>query len=202
MATVGYGDMFPATLAGNIIATTEIIYGVLTVALSTGILFARLSRPTARVLFSNIALITLHDEVPTLMFRVANQRRNQMVDARVSVVVLRSEKDRSGNVMRRFRDADLVRSSSPALALTWTVMHTIDENSPFYGMTPDDLNERDVHILCNISGIDDNYAQTVYARHVYGVEDLRWNARFADVIERLPDGRVTVDYRKFHDTID
>jgi len=199
MATIGYGDMFPQTLAANLIATVETVYGMMTMALSTGLLFARVSRPTARTTFSRIAVIDDFDGVPHLMFRVANQRRNQIVEAQMRFYVLRLELSPEGHEMRRFHDLTLVRDRTPVFALTWTVMHRIDEASPLHGVTPEQMAHEDMALVCTMTGVDETFAQTIYARYAYNVETVRWNARFADIFTKSADGRRAVDYTRFHD---
>lgn len=202
MATIGYGQLLPAGLAGNIIATAETVFGMLTVALSAGVVFSRVSRPTARMMFSEVAVIGKRNGVQTLMFRIANQRRNQIVEAEINVTALRTEQTLEGETVRRFHDLKLERSRSPIFALTWTVLHPIDEKSPLYGATPESLTAQDVEIICSITGIDETFAQPVHARFGYSAEAIRWNARFVDIMLSHEDGRRTIDYRHFHDTTD
>jgi|HubBroStandDraft_1064217.scaffolds.fasta_scaffold00009_5 inward rectifier potassium channel len=202
MATIGYGALLPGDLAGNLIATGETVFGMLAVALSAGIVFARVSRPTARMMFSEVAVIGPRNGVPTLMFRVANRRRNQIVEAQISVAVLRRERTAEGEELRRFHDLKLERNRTPIFALSWTVLHVIDQESPLAGATRETLLADDVEILCSITGIDETFAQPVHARFGYGVGDIRWNTRFADIMRRHDDGTRAVDYTHFHDTID
>ena len=202
MATIGYGNMFPQDLAANLIATAETVYGMMTMALSTGLLFARVSRPTARITFSRIAVIDDFGGTPHVMFRVANLRRNQIVEARMRFYVLRMEVTPEGHEMRRFHDLELVRDHTPVFALTWTVMHRIDEASPLNGVTPELMASEDMTLVCTMTGTDETFAQTVYARYAYSAETVRWGARFADIFTVHPDGRRAVDYTRFHDVID
>jgi inward rectifier potassium channel len=199
MATIGYGDMFPQTLAANLIATAETVYGMMTMALSTGLLFARVSRPTARMTFSRIAVVDEFDGTPHLMFRIANQRRNQIVEAQMRFYVLRPETSSEGVEMRRFHDLPLVRDHTPVFALTWTVMHRIDETSPLYGVTAEIMQAEDMTLVCTMTGTDETFAQSVYARYAYNADTVRWQARFADIFVTDADGRQAVDYSRFHD---
>jgi inward rectifier potassium channel len=201
MATISYGQMFPQTLAANLVATAETVYGLLAVTIASGIFFSRFSRPTARVLFSRVCVVTPYNGVPTLMFRVANQRRNQIVEAQMSLAILRAEVSAEGLVMRRFQDLRLIRSRSMLFALTWTVMHPIDADSPLYGLGSEGVKAEDVELICSLTGIDDTFSQPVHARHVYGAEELRWAARFVDITGRTPDGRAYIDYTRFHDVM-
>jgi inward rectifier potassium channel len=202
MATIGYGALLPDGLTGNLIATAETVVGMLAVALSAGIVFARVSRPTARMMFSEIAVVGPRNGVPTLMFRVANQRRNQIVEAQIAVTLLRREKTAEGEEVRRFHDLKLERSRTPIFALTWTVLHAIDSDSPLFGATHETLERDDVEIICSVTGIDETFAQPVHARFGYSPHHIRWNTRFADIMLRGDDGSRAVDYTRFHDTAD
>ena len=202
MSTVGYGYMYPVTTAANTLMSIELVFGLLLVALSSGLMFARFSRPTARVSFSKVAVITPFDGVPTLMFRAANQRRNQIIEANMSVSMLRNELSQEGHLTRRFHDVALVRSRTPVFALSWLVMHRIDETSPFWEMDLEALHAVDATIVCSMTGIDDTFVQTIYARYTYEVDNLRWGHKFADMFTFLPDGRTVMDYRQFHETLE
>jgi inward rectifier potassium channel len=198
VATIGYGNVYPVSLYVNILVVIEITLGVLFFALATGIAFARFSRPTARVLFSNVAVITDLGGVPTLMFRAANQRHNFIFEARANVSVLMDEIV-DGFAMRRFQDLELVRSSTPVFALTWTVMHPIDQKSPLHKWLADKCPPKDAEIIVVLSGTDGRTGQTIYARWAYSQCDLRWDSRFVDILGEAEDGGRTIDYDRFHD---
>jgi inward rectifier potassium channel len=202
MATIGYGELLPQGLAGNMIATAETVFGMLTVALSAGIVFARVSRPTARVLFSDVAIITRRNAQPTLIFRLANRRRNLIVEAQITVTALRNEVTLEGERIRRFHELKLERQRHPIFVLSWTVLHVIDADSPLHGATPESLAADHVEIICSVTGVDETFSQPVHARFAYGPEHIRWNTRFADIMQRREDGRPYIDYTRFHDTID
>jgi inward rectifier potassium channel len=199
MATIGYGQLYPQTLYANLVITVEVLLSMAGLAVATGLIFARFSGPTARVMFSREAVIADHDGIPTFMFRAANQRRNLIIEAQVNVSLLRNEITREGVEMRRFHDLDVARRRTPAFSLTWTVMHPIDEHSPLFGATPESLRASQVEIVVTLTGIDETFAQTVYARHSYIAEEIAWNRRFANILDRLQDGTRIVDYRRFHD---
>src|SRR6185437_13645210 len=137
MATVGFGDMHPQDLFTNIVVTIEVLLGIVTIAIATALIFSRFSRATARVMFSDIAVVAPYDGVPTLMFRAANRRRNQILEAQVNVSVLRDEITAEGKEMRRFHDLALARARTPIFSLSWTVMHPILAGSPLFGATPE-----------------------------------------------------------------
>ncbi len=202
LATIGYGGMYPASRYGHMIVALEAIVGILMVALITGITFTRFARPTARVLFSDKVVISPRDGVPHLMFRMANQRRNRIVEARLSVVMLITERTREGDVMRRQIDLSLVRDKTTVFFLTWSAMHLIDDKSPFYG--PDALarlRAQQAEIYLGLTGLDETIGQTIHVRKQYALDDIVPGARFADVLSTREDGIRVIDYRKFHDVV-
>ena len=199
MATIGYGDMHPATFYVNAVVTVEALLGMTGFALATGLIFARFSRPTARVMFSDVAVVSQYDGVQTLMFRAANQRRNRILEASASLMLVRNEVTAEGQVMRRFYDLKAARHHNPTFVLTWTVMHPIDESSPLYKSSDATLRAQEAEIIASISGLDESFAQKIYARKSYPLDNIRWGWRLADIIGRTSDGRLTVDYERFHD---
>ncbi|HJQ85825.1 MAG TPA: ion channel [Candidatus Binatia bacterium] len=199
MATIGYGRLAPATTLADVIVTIEVLTGLVGLALITGIAFAKFSRPTARVLFSRNAVIAPYDAVPSLMFRMANARGNNIVEAQAHVVLARDEVTAEGERVRRFYDLDLARRQSVLFALSWTAIHPIVATSPLHGMTAVDLASVDAEIVVSLLGFDEQFSQTVNARHRYVAADVVWNARFADILFR--DGRRKIDYERFHDLI-
>jgi inward rectifier potassium channel len=202
MATIGYGDMHPATVYANLLVTIEVLLGMTGLALATGLVFARFSRPTARVMFSNVAVVTNHEGVPSLMFRAANRRRNQLLEAQVTVMLMRDEVNSEGVEMRRFHNMAVARAHNPMFALSWTVIHPIDEASPLYGQSEEDLLSAHTQIIVSISGLDETFSQTIHARHTYNAAEIRWSHRFADILTRAADGHRRIDYRRFHDTVE
>lgn len=200
-ATIGYGVMHPQTRYANIIMTFETLTGLIGFAVVTGLIFARFSRPTARVLFSRVAVISEIDRVPTLSFRCANQRRNQILEAQVGLTLLRNEYTAEGHAMRRFHDMKLARGRTPVFSLTWTVMHPIDRDSPLFGLTHEDLMAQEAEIIVVLSGTDDTFAQAIQTRHSYVASEICWNARFVDILNLLDDGRAAIDYGRFHDIV-
>lgn len=200
IGSINYTVFVPKTLYANIIVSIEAFFGILLIALFTGIIFARFARPFARVIFSKVAIVIPFDGVPTLMFRAANQRGNQIFDASISVSLARQGISKEGLVMRRFEELPLVRSRSPLFALSWTVMHRIDENSPLYGFSIDSLLDQQAEIVVLLSGRDETMADTIYARHSYLPDEIRWQERFVDVLTITPEGRRIVDLRRFHET--
>ena len=200
--TIGYGYMFPRSFAADAIVTVETFVSMVFVALATGLVFARVSRPTARVTFSKVAVVNNFEGVPTLMFRAANRRANNILEAEVMMTMARDVRTSEGHEIRRFEELKVVRSRTPLFAYTWVVLHPIDASSPIFGQTSETLLRDHMEIVVVISGLDDRYAQRIHARHSYTADEIRWHKRFADVLSILPDGRRQVDYRRFHDVID
>jgi inward rectifier potassium channel len=201
MATIGYGVMAPATFYANLLMTVETGVGLMLIAVATGLVFARFSRPTARVLFSRVAVIAPHNGVPTLSFRAANLRHNQILQAVVNVVLLRDEETQEGEMIRRFYDLKLARQRSPVFAMTFTVMHAIDRDSPLYGATAGTLQEQNAELIVTGTGIDETMAQPVHVRTSYLPHEILWSHRFVDLFGWTEDGRRVIDYRRFHDTV-
>lgn len=199
MASIGYGAMYPVTSYANIIVTIEALVGLMALAMATGLMFARFSRPTARVIFSRRAVIAPHNGVTTLMFRTANERDNRILEAQLRVSFLRNEVTLEGESMRRFYDLKLLRSQTPSFGLTWTAMHPIDESSPLYGETPESLAEMEATLVITLVGIDETVSQTIHSRHSYTASEILWDRRFVDMFDRKSDGSRIIDYSHFHD---
>jgi len=198
MGTIGYGVMHPTSAGAEALVTAEVIVGVSLVALASGILFSKFSVPRARMQFARWATISPFDGVPTLMFRLGNERASQVIEATVRVVMLRTERTTEGVTYYRMRDLRLERERSPALARSWTVIHTIDPSSPLHGATPETIAADEVELLLTVVGIDETSAQNLHARHTYGHERIRWGARHADMLSERPDGGLQLDVREFH----
>jgi len=200
MATIGYGKMAPRGIGANALVTVEALVGLLGLALVTGVVFAKFSRPTARVRFSAVAVVTPFDGVPSLLFRMGNERGNQIAEAAVHLVLVREERTAEGEVVRRLHELRLRRDRSAFFALTWTVVHPITPDSPLYGVTPEAFAASGSDLIVALTGWDDAFAQTVHVRHAYGAGQVRWGERFEDVLTTLPDGRPAIDYRLFDRT--
>ena len=201
MATIGYGAMAPSTSYAHILVTIEALISILGVALATGLLFAKASRPRASVLFSKVAVIHVHDGQPTLSFRVGNARGNELVEASIRVSVACEEISREGHRMRRLHDLPLARDMTPLFVLSWTVMHRIDESSPFHGATAENLESRFISLIVMLTGHDSAFSQTTHTRMQYYPEDIRLNHRFVDVLSETEEGRAVLDFEHFHETV-
>ena len=202
LSTTGYGALYPKSLAANIVASFEIMAGLLGTALATGMLFARLSRPQAHVLFSRIAVLHKRNGADTLMFRVSNQRRNMITDARIAITIIRDEPDEYGAVMRRMIDLKLERERSPVFSLSWMVMHVIDETSPLHGLDAEAMKRAGIVLICTLNGLDDTLRASVTARYIYSPDDIRFGKQFVDIFDRHEDGSFAIDYTQFHETTD
>ena len=199
LATVGYGEMHPNTLYGHLVAMIEIFVGLMSLALITGLMFARFSRPRARFLFTKNGVVRPIAGKLTLLFRAANERRNVVQDASAQLHMLRDEVTEEGYQIRRIIDLPLLRSQHPMFALGWSIMHVIDDASPLKGETAESLTSANAVFVLIVSGTDETTGQILMARGEYSCEDIRWNATFRDILEKAPDGTTHVDYAKFHD---
>ena len=198
VATIGYGNVYPVSAYANVIVVIEITLGILFFALTTGIVFARFSRPTARILFSHVAVVRRIEGRSILMLRAANQRHNLIYSASVRLAVL-EDSELGGVKMRRFRDLVPMRDSNPAFALTWTIMHEINEQSPIHDWAEQGEAPVDAELVVILSGFDGSSGQTIYGRWAYRASEIVWDARFTDIVGTDPDGVRTIDYARFHD---
>jgi inward rectifier potassium channel len=200
LATVGYGSMSPGTFYGHCVATMEIITGMLSMAVITSLVFARFSKPTARILFSRVAVITPYNGVPTLMFRVANERHSYILEASASVMLVRDEETPDGHSLVRFYDLKLERARSPLFALSWLIMHTIDESSPLYGISAQAMQDGDMRLSVTLAGTDEIFAAGINARHMYTHEYILFGRRFVDIFSEGDHPRhLYLDFQRFHD---
>ncbi len=200
VSTIGYGAIAPQTLYANVLVTLEVVLGLTFAALTTGLVFAKVSRPEAGVLFSAPLTVTDMDGVPTLCLRVGNTRTSEVVDASVHVSVLMDHTTSEGHRLRRVVDLPLVRSHTPIFALTWTVMHRIDEQSPLRDCDWTRPEQFWSSIVVTLGGHEATYAQTVYDRHLYYPDDVRFRHVFEDVLEFREGRHLVVDYGRFHNT--
>jgi inward rectifier potassium channel len=201
LSTAGYGDMHPQTHYGHFIATVELFTGIFSMSLMTGLIFSRFSRPRARLLFVNNPVIAMQDGERTLMVRVANERHNVIGNATARLWVLKNTISKEGQPIRRFSELSLLKNEHPALALSWTLYHTLDETSLLHNLDADGMKAVGIALAVVVSGYDVVAAQTIHARKTYDHTDIRFGQRYADILENLDDGRIRIDYGKFHDTV-
>ncbi len=200
LSTIGYGGMTPRG-AGNLIVAIESLVGLVSLALTTGLVFSKFSRPSARVLFSDKMVISRRDGVPHLVFRVANIRGNDIVEAFMRVSLALREVTEEGEETYALHDLTLRRNETPLFSLSWLVMHAIDQESCLSGMDFEALSKQDARIIVSFTGIDSTFSQTVHAHHVYWAQDVLVGERFVDIMSRDADGTVRMDLRPFHDTV-
>src|SRR5262249_33054753 len=178
-ATIGYGQIGPNGLAANSVVTVEALVGVMSQALATGLLFARFARPTASILFSRQAIVAPYAGGRSLQFRIANRRRNQIMELEAQVLFTLMQPDESGRLVRRYHLLALERNRVTFLPLSWTIVHPIDDRSPLAGRTVDDLRRDAAEVLVLLSGTDETFEQTVHARTSYRADEIVWDARFS-----------------------
>jgi len=200
LSTAGYGDMHPQTHYGHFIATIELFTGIFSMSLMTGLIFARFSRPSARLLFADNPVISNHEGQPTLMIRVANERHNIISNANARLWLFKNAVSKEGQSYRRFYELPLLRSESPALALSWTLFHIIDQSSPLDGLDAAGLKAIGATLIVVVSGYDVVAAQTVHARKTYDHPDILLGHRYAEILDTADDGRLRIDYSRFHAT--
>lgn len=201
LATVGYGDMHPQTLYGHVVATVEIFTGMVSIAVVTGLIFSRFSRPRAKIIFANHPIIRHIDGQQTLMVRAANTRQNVIAEASAQLHMLRLEISPEGFRWRRIHDLKLVRERHPIFMLSWSLMHVIDESSPLFGQTPEMLESTQTTFLLSIEGVDETTSQSMLARQQWSHRDLRWNHRYLDLVRDNGNGGNTIDYSVFHEVL-
>ncbi len=201
IATVGYGEMVPGTLAGHLISSLEILVGLMSLAVVTGLVFARFSKPTARVLFSSKVVTREFEGHRVLMLRVANERHNRMVEPTANLGLVRLEKTAEGEPYYRIHDLALQRQRNPVFALTWTLVHRIDESSPLHGWDHAALSAARSRITVSIFGHDETIAASVYALHEYSAEQIFFDHQFVDIISDGEEGTRIIDLTRFHDIV-
>jgi inward rectifier potassium channel len=171
-------------------------------SLMTGLIFARFARPNARLLFAENPVISNYEGKPTLMLRFVNERHNIIGNANAKLWLLRNVASKEGHTQRRFYELPLLRNEHPALALSWTLYHVIDEKSPLYGLDADAIRAIKVSLLVVVTGYDVLAAQTIHARRSYDHTDIRFGRHYVDILDDLDDGRIRINYARFHETLD
>lgn len=200
LSTTGYGDMHPQTIYVHVVATLEMFVSVVATAAMTGLVFARLSRPRSRLVFARNPVVTRHDGVDTLMVRLANTRHSFISEATAKLWWLGPIVSQEGAQFVGFLPMRLLRAENPALSLSWTLLHPIDEASPLYGKSAEQLIADDVNLVISISGVDETSSQSVHTRHVYAADELNWGHQFVDMFRRDEHDRTHVDFSKIHET--
>jgi inward rectifier potassium channel len=200
LATVGYGHMYPQTLYGHVVTTIEIMSGLFLLAVMTGLIFVRFSRPIARVVFSNSIVVAPLNGKPTLMVRVGNENHHSMVEAEFRIMFSRDEPLLEGGDFRYFYTLKLHFDRLTVFPAALTLRHTIDETSPLFGATPESLEARRVLFIVSVVGIDPVIAAAVQTQKDYSWREVRFGERFVEIYTEHGGGRLTVDYGRLHDT--
>jgi inward rectifier potassium channel len=200
LATVGYGHMYPQTLYGHIVTTIEIMSGLFLLAVMTGLIFVRFSRPIARVMFSNSMVIALLNGKQTLMVRIGNENHHSMVEAEFRIMFSRDEPLLEGGDFRHFYVLKLHFDRLTVFPAALTLRHTIDETSPLFGATPESLESSRILFIVSVVGIDPVIAASVQTQKDYSWRDVRFGERFVEMYTEHGGGRLTVDYGRLHDT--
>ncbi len=192
LTTVGYGNISPATVGANVVSSLEALMGLMAAAIGTGLLFGRFSRPSAKIAFSEQMLVAPFQETNSVQFRIANLRPNVLMDLKADVILMTVE-GAPGDLKRKYQPLKLEREGVYFLALTWTIVHPIDDTSPLFGKTAQDLERLQAEFVILIRGFDDTFSQTVNARYSYRYDELRWSARFDPAFEFDPTGNMVLN---------
>lgn len=200
LATIGYGNIVPVTLAANTLVAFESLVGLLGFALVAGIMFARFARPTAEIAFSKVAIVAPYRDKTALMFRIVNKKRNEIVEMRATVLLALRKRDHASVTDREFIPLTLERERVVFFPLAWTIVHPIDDTSPLKGCSADELRARDGELLILLNGFDETFSQTVHTRSSYKVDEIVWGAKFRNMFNPSEaDGTISVDIRKLDD---
>jgi inward rectifier potassium channel len=198
-ATVGYGGIHPTGILSNIIASLESMTGILSFALATGLLYGRFSKPSAKILFSDKAIIAPFKEGKALMFRVANSRDNILMEMEANAMMTSLDKG-DGRFIRKYFPLKLEIKFIYFFPLPWTIVHPIDEESPLYGKTAKDLEELEAELLIMVKGFDDSFSQHVISRSSYKYDEIEWDVKFVRAYTTDESGETIVDLEKVSET--
>jgi inward rectifier potassium channel len=193
--TVGYGHISPVGYVSGFISSVESLFGLLSFALATGLLYGRFSRPQARIIFSHIAVIAPFQGASAFMFRLANRRSNQLIEAEIKITFAKTILE-NGQNKRFFTQLELERNQINFLPTSWTIVHPINENSPFYNVTKEELLAGEMEIIVLLKAFDDTFSQTVHARFSYRAEELIFGAKFSNIFGVNDDGITFIDLHR------
>lgn len=200
LTTVGYGSLAPRSNAANLMAILEALVGLLAFAIITGLLVARASRPSARIGYSDKALISPYQDRTALMFRIANERSNVLMELEAQVMLMSVTKS-TGTPERKFDLLSLERNTVLLFPLTWTVVHPIDENSPLFGKSAEELATLQAEVMILVKGFDETFSQVVHSRYSYRFDEIVWDAKFIPAFRVGPGGDLVLDVGKLGDFV-
>jgi inward rectifier potassium channel len=198
-ATIGYGNIYPVGLAANTLVTIEALLNIVGIALATGVMFARFSRPSSRIVYSRNAIVAPYRGTTALEFRIANARRSQLIDVQAQAILTKIERV-NGTAVRKFHELALERNRVVFFPLSWTIVHPIDEMSPLWGLTHADLVDADAELLVLLIATDETVSQTVHSRSSYEADEIVWGAKFANMFMRTEaEGIIGMNLSRIHD---
>ncbi len=198
ISTVGYGHISPKGFATSAVAAFESMMGLLAFAMATGLLYGRFSRPSAKILYSKNLIVAPYQDGKAYMFRLANLRSNSLTEVEIQVLLAINANDNGKNI-RRFVPLELERSKIALMSLSWTIVHPLNEKSPLYNVTAQQLNDSDAEFIVLIKAFDDMFSQNVHSRTSYKPNEIIWGAKFITVIGNNENGVTTMDYSGIHD---
>jgi len=200
LTTVGYGNIYPLGNLASTVAAIEALVGLLGLALATGLVFGRFSRPVARIAFSSRMVVAPYQDGTSLQFRIANRRSNNLMELEARMLLMTVEPG-DGQLKRRYTPLALERPQVAFLPLAWTIVHPIDEASPLWGKTAADLTRLQAEFLILIKAFDDTFFQTVHVRYSYRHDEVAWNARFAPAFQPDAQGEMVLDLGRLNELV-
>lgn len=201
LTTVGYGHISPATLASSLFASFELFVGLLTFALISGLLYGRFSRPNAKVVFSEKMVVAPYKDLRGLMFRMGNIRRSELIEAEVQVIVALNQLNNAGHPERRYFTLPLEYSKISFFSMSWTVVHALDDKSPLYELSPEELVQSRTEFMVLLKAVEEANQQTVFTRHSYTADEIVWDAKFQPIMTRNAQGIAVVKMQHISDYV-
>ena len=199
-ATIGYGNIYPVGVPANTLVSVEALLSIVSIALVTGVIFARFSLPSARIIYSRNAVVAPYRGGIALEFRIANARSSQLIDVQIQAILTKIEPNSSGSTVRRFYELPLERQRVVFFPLSWTVVHPIDANSPMWGLTHEDLLAAEAELLVLLIATDETTSATVHSRSSYQADEIVWGARFANMFLRSEgEGIIGMNLDRIHE---
>jgi len=201
-STLGFGRLLPKSNLAHVIVILDTMMGIFYVAIMTGLAFSKFAKPSAKIIFSDKIILSTFDNIPTLMFRLANGRSTHIVDASLNVAVLLPYESKEGIKMRRFFKLPLIGNNNPTFSLSWTAMHQITKDSPLYNLNIEDYHLKKIIIFVSFTGIEDVLSQTIHSNHRFIHSQIIEAKNFADIMSQSEDhSTYTIDFNKFNDIV-